>query len=104
MLDDQLVADTMQLTRARTKREIVEIALREMVARRKRKDAPELVGQDLIASDCDVRAVRAAMNLGSRLFSCPPIRSESTQQRPSCLPLGWPFISPPDNFPSRLYL
>jgi hypothetical protein len=44
----------------------VELALREMVARRKRKDVLELVGQDLIAPDYDVRAVRAGRNRGRR--------------------------------------
>jgi Arc/MetJ family transcription regulator len=66
VLDDKLVAEAMKLTRIQTKREVVELALREMVARRKRKDVLELVGQDLIAPDYDVRAVRAGMNRGRR--------------------------------------
>jgi Arc/MetJ family transcription regulator len=66
VLDDHLVAEAMKLTQAQTKREVVELALREMVARRKRKNVLELVGQDLIAPDYDVRAVRAGMNRGER--------------------------------------
>jgi Arc/MetJ family transcription regulator len=66
VLDDKLVAEAMKLTRIQTKREVVELALREMVARRKRKNVLELVGQDLIAPDYDVRAVRAGMNRGRR--------------------------------------
>jgi Arc/MetJ family transcription regulator len=66
VLDDKLVAEAMKLTQVPTKREVVELALRELVARRKRRDVLELVGQDLIAPDYDVRAVRRGMNRGSR--------------------------------------
>jgi Arc/MetJ family transcription regulator len=66
VLDDILLAEAMKLTQASTKREVVELALRELVARRKRKNVLELVGQDLIAPDYDVRAVRRGMNRGLR--------------------------------------
>jgi Arc/MetJ family transcription regulator len=66
VLDDKLLAEAMKLTRTRTKREVVDIALREMVARRRRKNVLELVGQDLIAPDYDIRAVRARMSRGAR--------------------------------------
>ncbi len=66
VLDDILLAEAMKLTQAPTKREVVELALRELVARRKRKNVLELVGQDLIAPDYDVRAVRRGMNRGLR--------------------------------------
>ena len=64
VLDDILLAEAMKLTQVPTKREVVELALRELVARRKRKNVLELVGQDLIAPDYDVRAVRRGMNRG----------------------------------------
>lgn len=66
VLDDILLAEAMKLTQVPTKREVVELALRELVARRKRKNVLELVGQDLIAPDYDVRAVRRGMNRGLR--------------------------------------
>ena len=66
VLDDMLLAEAMKLTQAPTKREVVELALRELVARRKRKNVLELVGQDLIAPDYDVRAVRRGMTRGLR--------------------------------------
>jgi Arc/MetJ family transcription regulator len=66
VLDDKLVAAAMKLTRVPTKRAVVELALRELVARRQRKDVLELVGQDLIAPNYDVRAVRRGMNRRSR--------------------------------------
>jgi Arc/MetJ family transcription regulator len=61
VLDDRLVADAMRLTRAKSKREVVELALREMVVRHRRRDVLDLVGHDLIAPDYDVRSVRAGM-------------------------------------------
>ena len=66
VLDERLVAEAMKLTKARSKREAVDLALRELVNRRRRKNVLDLVGQDLIAPDYDVRAVRAGMNRGSR--------------------------------------
>jgi Arc/MetJ family transcription regulator len=66
VLDDDLVAEAMKLTHAKTKREVVDLALREVVALRKRKNIFDLVGKDLIAPDYDVRAVRASMGRGTR--------------------------------------
>lgn len=66
VLDDKLVDEAMKLSKARTKRELVDLALREMVAHRKRKNVLDLVGQDLIAPDYDVRAVREGMSRGAR--------------------------------------
>lgn len=66
VLDDDLVAEAMKLTHAKTKRAVVDLALREIVALRKRKNILDLVGQDLIAPGYDVRAVRANMNRGTR--------------------------------------
>ena len=65
VLDDRLMAEAMKLTKARSKRETVDLALRELVSRRRRKNVLDLVGQDLIAPDYDVRAVRTGMNRGS---------------------------------------
>lgn len=66
VIDDKLVAEAMKLSKAKTKREVVDLALRELVAHRKRKNVLDLVGQDLIAPDYDVRAVREGMNRGAR--------------------------------------
>ena len=64
VIDDQLVADAMKLSGVKTKREVVELALRRLVTSAKQKDILDLVGQDMIAPDYDVRAVRSRM--GSR--------------------------------------
>jgi len=61
VLDDQLVADAMKLSGARTKREVVELALRRLVNSVRRKNVLELVGKDMIAPEYDVRAVRSRM-------------------------------------------
>ena len=61
VLDDQLIEEAMRLTRVRTKREIVDRALRELVARQHQRALRDLVGRDLLDPDYDVRAVRAGM-------------------------------------------
>ncbi len=61
VIDDQLVADAMKLSGVKTKREVVELALRRLVTAAKQKDILDLVGQDMIAPDYDVRAVRSRM-------------------------------------------
>jgi len=61
VIDDQLVADAMKLSGVKTKREVVELALRRLVTSAKQKDILDLVGQDMIAPDYDVRSVRSRM-------------------------------------------
>ena len=62
VLDDRLVADAMRLSGVKTKREVVELALRRLVNSVRRKDILDLVGQAMIAPDYDVRAVRSRMS------------------------------------------
>ncbi len=59
VLDDKLVREAMKLTSARTKREVVNLALRELVASRRRPDLRELFGSNLIAEDYDYKKARA---------------------------------------------
>ena len=59
VIDDQLVADAMKLSGVKTKREVVELALRRLVSSAKQKDILDLVGQDMIAPGYDVRVVRS---------------------------------------------
>ena len=65
VLDDALVSEAMRLSRAKTKREVVDLALRELVARYEQRKLDDLVGQGLIDSDYDIRQVRADMDRGS---------------------------------------
>ena len=66
VIDDRLIADAMKLSGAKTKREVVELALRRLVSSAKQKDILKLVGKDMIAPDYDVRAVRTRMRRDSR--------------------------------------
>ena len=66
VLDQRVVKEAMRLTGAKTKREVVNLALRDLVARHKQVDILALAGQSLIAPDYDVRAVRRQMTRGSR--------------------------------------
>ena len=59
VLDDGLVARAMELTGARTKREVVHRALAELVERRTRKNLLDLAGQVDFAPDFDHKALRA---------------------------------------------
>lgn len=64
VLDDRLVKEAMRLSKARTKREVVDRALREFVSRSKQRNFLALIGEGLIAQDYDVRAVRRQMPRG----------------------------------------
>ena len=66
VLDDQLVTEAMQLTQVKTKREVVDLALRELVASRKRPDLRDLFGSDLIAPDYDYKQARAGRSFAER--------------------------------------
>jgi len=61
VLDDRLVKEAMRLSRVKTKREAVDLALRAYVARGKQRDILGLIDAQVIAPDYDVRAVRRHM-------------------------------------------
>lgn len=61
VLDDTLIEEAMRLSGATSKREMVDRALREWIARHHQRALRELVGQDLFDPDYDVRKVRASM-------------------------------------------
>ena len=60
-LNTALIDEAQQLAGTRSKRETVDLALRELVARRRQQGILDLVGQGLIADDYDVRQVRDRM-------------------------------------------
>lgn len=66
VLDDKLIREAMRLSGAKTKREAVDLALRNLIARGKQKHILALAGQGLIASDYDARQVRRKMANGAR--------------------------------------
>ncbi len=65
ILEDSLLEEAMRLSHAKNEREVINLALREFVSRHKTKNILDLVGQDLIDPEYDVRAVRAGMNRDS---------------------------------------
>jgi len=65
VIDDELVAEVMRVTHARSKREAVDLALRELLARRHQCELKALAGGDLMDPDYDVRAVRREMGRGA---------------------------------------
>ena len=61
VLDDELVAEALRITGALTKREVVDLALRELVARQKRLGILALRGKVRWEGDLEVsRADRSA--------------------------------------------
>ena len=58
VLDDELVRQAFALTGIRTKRELVHIALSELVRRRRKKDLLDLVGKVKLRPDFDHKAMR----------------------------------------------
>ncbi|MEK7223634.1 MAG: type II toxin-antitoxin system VapB family antitoxin [Pseudomonadota bacterium] len=65
VLNDKLIREAMRLTGVKTKRQAVDLALRNLIARGKQKHILALAGQDLIAPDYDVRQVRRKMTHGA---------------------------------------
>jgi Arc/MetJ family transcription regulator len=65
VLDDKLMAEAMRVSSAKTKREVVDIALRELVAHHRQRKLKRLVGRDLIDPTYDVRQARRNMEHGS---------------------------------------
>ena len=65
VLDDNLVDEAMRFSHAKTKREVVDLALRELVSRNRQRQLKRLKGRHLIDDDYDVRQVRRDMNRGA---------------------------------------
>lgn len=64
VLDDQLVDEAMRVAGVATKREVVDLALREFVARRRQRRILRLEGRGLIDLGYDVRKTRRNMARG----------------------------------------
>lgn len=58
VLDDNLVKEAFRHAPVKTKRELVDLALREFVAARKRRDVRDLFGRGGIREDYDYKALR----------------------------------------------
>jgi Arc/MetJ family transcription regulator len=58
-LDDALVDEAMKLSGAKTKKEVVDLALRALIKSKQRKDLLDLVGHVTVPDDYDYKALRA---------------------------------------------
>ena len=58
VIDDDLINEAISLTGIRTKRELVNLALQELVAKRKKKDLFKLAGQIEFSEDFDHKKAR----------------------------------------------
>jgi Arc/MetJ family transcription regulator len=58
VLDEALVEEAMRYASVKSKRELVDLALREFVANRRRRDMRELFGSVEIDPDYDYKALR----------------------------------------------
>lgn len=59
VIDDELVKEAFAVSKLRTKRELVDRALREFVARHKRKDLMDLYGSNGMDPSYDYKAARS---------------------------------------------
>ncbi len=58
VLDDDLVREGLRLTEARTKRELIHMALKELIRVRRKRNLGELAGRVRLADDFDHKAMR----------------------------------------------
>ncbi len=65
VLDDAIVKQAFRHTTVKTKRELVDLALREFVAARKRKNLRELFGSGGVRDDYDYKQLRADRRAGT---------------------------------------
>jgi Arc/MetJ family transcription regulator len=61
VLDEKLVAEAQALSRIKTKRELIDTALREFVAHRKQLDLRDLKGIGELRADYDYKSARGGV-------------------------------------------
>jgi len=59
VLNDELVSEAQALSHIKTKRELIDVALREFVENRKRMDLRELRGVNELRADYDYKRTRS---------------------------------------------
>jgi Arc/MetJ family transcription regulator len=62
-LDDVLVNEAFRLTNVRTKKDLIDLALRELIRSRKKRSLLDLSGQIQFAPDYDHKALRENRNV-----------------------------------------
>jgi hypothetical protein len=82
VLDDELVAEGMRLTGARSKRELVHRALAELVERRRPQDWQDLVGKIRFYDGYDPKALRQSRYPESEGYDLEAIRALTQVGKP----------------------
>jgi len=59
VLNDELMAEAFTLTGVQTKKELINLALRELIRVRRKKDLSELSGRMSLRDGCDHKVMRA---------------------------------------------
>jgi Arc/MetJ family transcription regulator len=62
-LDDALVEEAFRLTHLRTKKELIHLALQELIRNRKKRNLMDLSGQIQFAPDYDYKELRENRNV-----------------------------------------
>lgn len=57
-IDDTLVKEAFKYSEVRTKKDLIDLSLKEFIANRKRKDISELKGKIRFADEYDYKAMR----------------------------------------------
>jgi Arc/MetJ family transcription regulator len=58
VLDDKLVEEAFSVTGVRTKRELIDLALRELIRQRRKRDLTDLAGKIQLREDFDHKTLR----------------------------------------------
>ncbi len=57
-LDDELLEEAFRLTNVRTKKELIDLALKELIRQRKKRNLLDLSGQIQLSSDYEYKSLR----------------------------------------------
>ncbi|CAD5964755.1 hypothetical protein PCC9214_03420 [Planktothrix tepida] len=62
-INEELVKEALQLTQLKTEKELIELALQELIRNRKKRNLLDLSGQIQFSTDYDYKALRSNRNV-----------------------------------------
>jgi len=62
-INEELVKEALQLTQLKTEKELIELALQELIRTRKKRNLLDLSGQIQFSTDYDYKALRETRNV-----------------------------------------
>jgi Arc/MetJ family transcription regulator len=62
-INEELVKEALQLTQLKTEKELIELALQELISTRKKRNLLDLSGQIQFSTDYDYKALRENRNV-----------------------------------------